>query len=510
MDKSLQWRSGVILLAIVASAYFLYPVQGHKINLGLDLQGGMHLILGVETEKAIDSTLDRMVEELQSIMDDKGIEYVSVDKADGGLDVETLDRKGLEDVKKFIQDEYNILNIEELGENRITLTIKDQEIQRIKNATIDQSLETIRNRVDEFGVAEPTIQREGRDRILIQLPGLKDTKRAIELIGKTARLDFKVVDDENDLDKALSGDLPADDEILYEKTSTPGKKNPILLKKRVLMTGDTITDARVGYDQFNNPYVHLTFDSRGAKLFEQITGKYVKKRMAIILDNAVYSAPVINERIAGGRAQISGRFSLEEAKDLAIVLRAGALPAPVSILENRTVGPSLGRDSITKGIKSCLLGGLLVVLFMMVYYKLSGLVANVALVLNILLILGAMAAVNATLSLPGIAGIILTIGMAVDANVLIFERIREELRSGKTVRAALDAGYTKAFITIFDANLTTLITAFFLFQFGTGPVKGFAVTLSLGLVASMFTAIFVTRVIFDFVFQKWEVSRLSI
>jgi preprotein translocase subunit SecD len=254
----------------------------------------------------------------------------------------------------------------------------------------------------------------------------------------------------------------------------------------------------------------MTFDRRGAKIFEQVTGKYVKRRMAIVLDDNIYSAPVINERISGGRAQISGRFSLEEAKDLAIVLRAGALPAPVSILENRTVGPSLGRDSIQKGMWSVVVGGIFVVIFMVFYYRLSGIVADIALVLNLFLITAALSGLNAALTLPGIAGIILTIGMSVDANVIIFERIREELRLGKTVRAAVDGGYEKAFSTILDANVTTLIAAFVLFQFGTGPVKGFAVTLCLGILASMFTAIFVTRVVFDFFLQRTQLERLSI
>jgi preprotein translocase subunit SecD len=383
-------------------------------------------------------------------------------------------------------------------------------IQRLRNSAIDQSLETIRNRVDEFGVSEPTIQREGRDRILIQLPGLKDPKRAIELIGKTARLDFKLVDDESSLESALQGDMPMDDEILYQKNSVTGQKEPLLLKKRVLLTGDTISDARVSYDQFQNPFVSLTFDSRGARIFEQVTGKYVKKRLAIVLDGTVYSAPVIQDRIAGGRAQITGRFSLDEAKDLAIVLRAGALPAPVTIMENRTVGPSLGQDSIEKGFKSIVIGGIFVVVFMIFYYRLSGILATVALMLNLFIIMAALSGLNAALTLPGIAGIILTIGMAVDANVIIFERIREELRSGKTVLSAVDGGYSKAFSTILDANVTTLIAAFVLFQFGTGPVKGFAVTLCLGIIASMFTAIFVTRLIFDLVLRRREVTALSI
>ncbi len=510
MDKALRWKVGLILLAILGSVYYLYPIEGHKVNLGLDLQGGMHLILGVETDKAVDATLDRLVDEFQNLLDDRGIDYILVDRQDDSIVVETLDSKGVNAIRQLVEQEYGILNVDASGENKLSLTLKKQEVQRIKKAAIDQSLETIRNRVDAFGVSEPTIQRTGKDRILIQLPGLKDTRRAIALIGKTARLEFKLVDEENDLSRALKGDIPMDDEILYQRNSVTGRRSPLLLKKRVLMTGDTITDARVSYDQFNNPYVHMTFDSRGARIFDEVTGRYVKKRMAIVLDNVVYSAPTIRERISGGSAQISGRFTLDEAKDLAIVLRAGALPAPVRILENRTVGPSLGKDSINAGIKSVIIGGLLVVIFIAIYYKWAGVVADIALALNILFILAALSGLNATLTLPGIAGIILTIGMAVDANVIIFERIREELRLGKTVLSAIDGGYSKAFSTILDANVTTLIAAFVLFQFGTGPVKGFAVTLCLGIVASMFTAIFITRVIFDLFLKRSEVSRISI
>ncbi len=510
MDKNLQWRLGAILFALLLAAYYLYPVQGHKINLGLDLQGGMHLILGVESDKAVDVALDRMVDEFQEILEDREIDFILVDKVDGALEVETLGKKAIEDIQNLVEKEYNILNASVVGDNKLSLAITEQEIQRIKNSAIDQSLETIRNRVDEFGVSEPTIQREGRDRILIQLPGLKDPQRAIALIGKTARLDFKLVDDENSLERALQGDMPMDDEILYQKNALTGQKEPFLLKKRVLLTGDTISDARVSYDQFQNPFVSLSFDSRGARIFEQVTGKYVKKRLAIVLDDTVYSAPVIQDRIAGGRAQISGRFTLEEAKDLAIVLRAGALPAPVTIMENRTVGPSLGQDSIDKGFKSIVIGGILVILFMIFYYRLSGLVATAALVLNLFFIMAALSGLNAALTLPGIAGLILTIGMAVDANVIIFERIREELRAGKTVLSAVDGGYGKALSTILDANVTTFIAAFVLFQFGTGPVKGFAVTLCLGIITSMFTAIFVTRVLFDFFLRRRQAAVLSI
>jgi len=378
---------------------------------------------------------------------------------------------------------------------------------------VDQAVETITNRIDQFGVAEPDIRPQGRDRILIQLPGIKDPKRAIDIIGKTALLEFKLVDEDNSLEEALKGTIPPGDEILYQIKGEPGsqKKTPFLLKKRAVLTGEYLTDARVRIDsEYSEPYVSISFDSRGARLFEQITGANIKKRLAIVLDSVVNSAPVIQDRISGGRAQITGRFTMEEARDLAIVLRAGALPAPVKIIEERTVGPSLGKDSIDKGLKSMIAGGLIVILFMVFYYRFAGILADVALFLNIIFIAAGLAFFGATLTLPGIAGIILIIGMAIDANVLIFERIREELRLGKTPRAAVDGGYSKALVTILDANITTLIAALVLFQFGTGPVKGFAVTLSMGIIASLFTALFVTRVIFDYLIIERGMKKISI
>jgi preprotein translocase subunit SecD len=370
--------------------------------------------------------------------------------------------------------------------------------------------------VDQFGVSEPEIIPQGNNRILIQLPGIKDPKRAINLIGKTALLEFKLVDEEHSLDEALKNHMPPGGSIIaygYRKNETMGARSkiPYLLKAKTLLTGDSLKDARVSIsNRFGEPYVALEFNSQGAKDFERITAENVKNRLAIVLDGTVHSAPVIQERISGGRAQITGTFTMDEARDLAIVLRAGALPAPVRILEQRTVGPSLGQDSIDKGFMSIIVGGILVILFMVLYYRYSGLVANTALILNIILILGALAAFKATLTLPGIAGIVLVIGMAVDANVLIFERIREELRLGKSPRAAIAGGYSKAFLTIVDANVTTLIAAIVLFQFGTGPVKGFAVTLTIGIICSMFTAIFVTRIIFDYYLWHKKIQMISI
>jgi preprotein translocase subunit SecD len=419
---------------------------------------------------------------------------------------------------EYITSNYPILeeiSAQDQGKyQKIILGIVEKQADYLRRYAVEQALETIRNRVDQFGVSEPDISPQGSDRILIQLPGIKDPQRAMRLIGRTALLEFKLVDEEHRLQEALKGQVPEGDIILYQKQEKPetGRvtRVPFLLKEKTLMTGEVLKNAQVRFDEFNQPYVALEFDPRGAKMFDRITAKNVKKKLAIILDDNVYSAPVIQERISGGRAQITGRFTENEARDLVIVLRAGALPAPVKILENRSVGPSLGRDLIDKGLKSIIIGGILVVLFMVVYYKMSGVIADLALVLNLILIMGALAGLRATLTLPGIAGIILTIGMAVDANVLIFERIREELRLGKTPRAAIDGGYSKARWTIFDANITTLIAAVVLFQFGTGPVKGFAVTLSIGIVASLFTALFVSRVVFDVLLTKGILRRVSI
>ena len=407
----------------------------------------------------------------------------------------------------------------------------DKEKTAIKDNAANQALETIRNRIDQFGVSEPTIQRQGENEIVVQLPGVKDPRRAIDLIGKTALLEFKLLDEESPLAaqlpqsvapseeegllKQFADKLPEGDEILFEKKVNREtglvRKLPILLKKQAVMTGDLLSEARVSLDnKFSEPYVSITFNADGAKRFEDVTGANVKKRLAIILDNTVYSAPVIQEKISGGNAQISGSFSMDDAKDLSIVLKAGALPAPLKMLQNVTVGPSLGEDSINAGKLAGFVGTLAVVIFMLIYYKVSGLIADFALILNIVLLFGAMASLNSTLTLPGIAGIILAVGMAVDSNVLMFERIRDEIRTGKPPRSAIDSGYDKAFATILDSHVTTLITAAVLFQFGTGPIKGFAVTLSLGVAINLFTALVGTKSIFDLITSKYKIVRLSI
>ena len=403
-----------------------------------------------------------------------------------------------------------------LGGMQLMLQVEKSGLKKetAKDVT-DRALEVIRNRIDALGVAEPLIQKAGEDRILIQLPGVKDPERAIEIIGRTALLEFKLVnDDQGLLDKALSGEVPDGYEVAYlvrkDERGISREGSPLLLEKKVELTGSGLKDAYVGIDNNGLPEVRLEFNRKGAGRFAKITGANIEKRLAIVLDGKVFSAPVIRDRIPGGKAQISGRFTMQEAKDLAIVLRAGALPAKLSIIQKRIVGPSLGRESIKKGTTSAILGAILVVFFMVIYYAASGMIANFALFINILIILAVLAFFKATLTLPGIAGIALTIGMAVDANVLIFERIREELKIRKMIRSSIDAGYEKALVTIVDSNLTTVIAGFVLFLFGTGPIKGFGLTLTIGILANIFTAVFVTKLIFDLICSRYKMKRMSI
>jgi preprotein translocase subunit SecD len=514
------------LIVILAAVIYLLPTfkpnwwPHKKINLGLDLQGGMHLVLEVDTDRALQNTIERIGDDMRTLLKRERVRNSGLNRVSATTFSFTFpDAENVQKFEDLLSREFPGVRIvsrnAEAGGTRFVLGLPDEESDHIKDMATRQALETIRNRIDQFGVAEPDIRRQGDNRLLIQLPGVTDPQGAKDLIGKTALLEFKLVDEENDLQSALDGKIPRESEILYQVVEDPQTgqtlRTPYLLKKRTILTGANLTDARVEIDaQYGEPYVSLTFDGKGARIFAKVTEENVKKRLAIVLDNRVYSAPVIQEKIPGGQARITGRFSDEEAKVLAIALRAGALPAPVEILEERTVGPSLGSDSIRSGLISMCIGGALVVLFMVLYYKGAGLIADSALLMNIVLIAGGLAAFGATLTLPGIAGIILTIGMAVDANVLIFERIREELNLGKTPRSAVEAGYDRATLTILDANVTTLIAALVLFQFGTGPVKGFAVTLSLGVVSSLFTALILTRMIFDYLLIARRVKKLSI
>ncbi|MBN2034389.1 MAG: protein translocase subunit SecD [Deltaproteobacteria bacterium] len=525
--KQLRWRLAILGVLVFFAFLYLFPTLSKelpgwwssflpqdKIHLGLDLQGGVHLILEVEVNKAVETHHERVAEDLKHDLRKNKIRYTDIKRIGiQGVELTFMRKEDQQEIEKLLEINYPDYEVDsgKAGENVLLMILNQKAKEHLMRLAADQALETIRNRVDQFGVSEPDIRPQQPYRILVQLPGIKDPKRAIELIGQTALLEFKLVDEENSVEDALRGIVPQGSEILHQSAFDPktGRKTnvPYLLKRRAVLTGDSLTDARVQIDsQYGDPYVSISFDARGSRIFERITGENVGKRLAIVLDNNVYSAPVIRDKISGGKAQITGHFTMNEAKDLAIVLRAGALPAPVNILEERTVGPSLGKDSIRKGFLSMVVGGLLVILFVALYYKLSGLIADLALLLNLPLMMAGLAFFGATLTLPGIAGIILTTGMAVDANVLIFERIREELRLGKPVRGAIETGYSRAMVTILDSNVTTFIAALVLFQFGTGPIKGFAVTLSIGLLASFYTAVFFTRIIFDYLYiqKKWK------
>lgn len=534
MIQSLRWRFAIIGVVLVVSAILVYPsvgpvppslakyMPGSPVRLGLDLQGGLHLVLEVDAEKAVEASVDHTMSEASAMMKDEKIRYKDVQRTSPTeITVYLRDPR-----QEALFDEKVLGNLHSFkkvssspsGEGvAITLRLDAQTAESIKQRAVRQAVDTIRKRVDALGVTEPDVVMHGTDRIIVQLPGLKeDTNRAKDIIRQTARLEFKLVDSQGDLSAAQKGNIPPGDEILYKVDRNPATgaitRTPFLVKKQTLLTGDTLTDARVQPDQFGRLFISIEFNRSGARTFERITGEHVQENLAIILDNRIYSAPTIKDRIAGGRAIIEGQFTPEEAHNLALVLREGSLPAPVKILEERSIGPSLGEDSIRLGRNAIVLGMILVVLGMALYYKWSGIVADVALVLNLILIFAIMVIpmLRATLTLPGLAGIALTMGMAIDANILIFERVREELRLGKSARAALENGYTKAFTTIFDSNLTTILAALPLIQFGTGPIKGFAVTLCIGLMVSMFTALFVTRAIFDYFFQVKRLKSLSI
>jgi preprotein translocase subunit SecD len=530
MPNGTGWRISLIGIFVLLSFFYLTPtlvktlpswwkgpLPKDKIHLGLDLQGGTHLVLEVDTQKAVEGTLDIVATDLEDTLNSKNLRFKRIARTGSDKVSLVLYEKGTADtVQKLLKDKYPGYEQspahDDGGFVAFELRINDKDAQDRKDKSVQQALETIRNRIDQFGVSEPTIQREGINHIVVQLPGIKDPQRAIDLIGKTARLEFKMV--REDIPPS-SASIPEDAELLKERIvdQATGAVNevPYVIQRKPLITGDLLTDAQVRIDsQFNQPYVAIEFNSLGAKLFDQATAANVGKRFAIVLDNNIYSAPVIRERISGGSAQISGSFTEKTAADLAIILRAGALPAPVKIIQNVTVGPSLGQDSINKGLYAGLIGILAVIVFMTIYYKLSGLVANWGMVLNVVYLMGALSALGATLTLPGIAAIVLLIGMSVDSNVLIFERVREELKLGKTPKAAMDAGYDKAFMTIMDSHITTLITAAVLFQFGTGPVKGFAVSLSLGVMINLFTSLIGTKVIFDLALHKGNIKKMSI
>jgi preprotein translocase subunit SecD len=518
MPKHLWGRVGLVVAVILLSAWYLYPIRS-SINLGLDLQGGIHLVLGVEADKYVATQTERAAEDFKAGLERKGVGVKRVTR-DGlsAVAVELANPANWNDALT-VAAEFTSFQVTQRDEKagRFTLAMLDRQVTQLRDDAVRQGLETIRNRVDQFGVAEPTITRQGADRILIQLPGVQDPDRAKALIGRTALLEFKLLDEQTPVEQALAGKVPDMSEVLYQrsvdKETKTERKVPYVVQKRTLLTGAELTRAEVQADP-NSPgnwQVAIEFTATGTRIFGEVTEANVGRRLAVILDGNVQLAPRINERIPGGKAVITGQYTIEEARDTAIVLRAGALPAPVTILEERTVGPSLGKDSIRQGMIAIIGSGVAVFLFMLIYYRLSGLIADVALVLNLVILLACMAAFGATLTLPGIAGIALTIGMAVDTNVLIFERIREELRVGKTPRAAIDAGFHRALRTIIDTHLTVMVTAAILYNFGTGPVKGFAVSLFVGLAASLFTAYFFTRLVFDAIYMgRRKVAAISI
>ncbi len=522
-----RWKAATILLTALVICLFAVPnflpekmvqswpkwAQRHVV-LGLDLQGGSHILLEVDSNAVRKEKLEAMRDDVRRVLRDARVGYTGL--VVRGNSVEVRIREGsnfdqaLEKLRELSQPIGGILgagsgqrslDITTEGGSLVRLTLTEPAITERIRQSVEQSIQIIERRVNELGTVEPLIQRQGVDRILVQVPGLQDPTRLKELLGKTAKLDFRMVDVSLPAEQAAQGRIPPDDEILYSSTQP---KTPYLVEKRILVSGGDLTDAQPGFDQrTSEPIVSFRFNTSGARKFAQVTQENVGKPFAIILDNQVISAPVIREPILGGSGQISGSFTVESANDLAILLRAGALPAPLTIIEERTVGPGLGPDSIAQGNLSSDVGAAMVIAFMLVTYGLFGLFANIAVAINVAMIFGILSMLNATLTLPGIAGIVLTVGIAVDSNVLIYERIREEVRAGRTPINAIDAGFTRALATILDSNITTFIAAAVLFYIGTGPVRGFAVTLGIGILTTVFTAFTLTRLIVAY-WVRWR------
>jgi preprotein translocase subunit SecD len=522
-----RWKATAIVLTAFIVCLFAVPnflpekmvqswpkwAQRHVV-LGLDLQGGSHILLEVDTNAVRKEKLESLRDDVRRVLRDARVGYTGL--VVRGNTVEVRIREGsnfdqaVDKLRELSQPLGGILgsstgqrtlDITTEAGNLVKLTVTDPALIERVRQSVEQSIQIIERRVNELGTVEPLIQRQGTDRILVQVPGLQDPTRLKELLGKTAKLDFRMVDVSMPAEQAAQGRVPPDDEILY---STTQPKTPYLVEKRILVSGGDLTDAQPGFDQrTSEPIVSFRFNTSGARKFAQVTQENVGKPFAIILDNQVISAPVIREPILGGSGQISGSFTVESANDLAILLRAGALPAPLTIIEERTVGPGLGQDSIAKGKISSYVGAAMVIIFMVLTYGLFGLFANIAVAINVAMIFGVLSLLNATLTLPGIAGIVLTVGIAVDSNVLIYERIREEVRGGRTPINAIDAGFSRALATILDSNITTFIAAAVLFYIGTGPVRGFAVTLGIGIITTVFTAFTLTRLIVAY-WVRWR------
>ena len=519
MKKNLRWKV-ILVLAVIALSLFLSFPPDKKIQLGLDLRGGVHLVLQVMTDDALNRETDQVIIRLQEEMDKELITYEVMSKDENRVGKFTIQQfeSGKEGQIRDLIDEFveRDWDLSILGSDA-TLVMKQNLILYLRDQAVRQTEETIWNRVDQLGLTEPTIQRQGGftgDRIIVELPGVENSERVRNIISKTAILEWKLVkaaaDNVETLLTEFGGEVPADMEIL-EGDPEKAERRYYLLNRVAEVTGKDLRMARRSTDDYNNPVVLFTLSPDGSKRFHKTTQDNVGRQLAIVLDDKVQSAPVIEDVIPTGSGRISGRYTMEEADDLSLVLRAGAMPASIKYLEQRTIGPSLGKDSISKGFFAIIAALLMVLVFMGVYYKRTGFNAIAALILNILILMGALAYFKASLTLPGIAGIILVIGMSVDANVLVFERIREELSQGKSIKSSISSGFSRAFRTILDANMTTIIAAIFLFQFGTGPLRGFAVTLIIGISASMFTALFVSRLIFDvFVTNGKKREKLSI
>lgn len=508
----LNYRIVLLIAATIFGLFFSVPSfiqspEGKKVTLGLDLQGGLHMLLGVKTEEAVGSQLKSIASGLKHFSEHNDILLDGISVQERTVAFELLDNDDATAIDEYLKSiEGTIVHA---SEGKYSISVTPEAVEKLKVQAIDQAIETIRNRLDQFGLAEPTVAKQGADKILVELPGIKtpqDEQRARELISRAAKLELMAVDEDRAMRVMELSDTEAasfGDKIL-EDALQPAMKH--LVNDIPILDGTMLTDAKVGYDENNRPVINFSLNSQGAQIFGDFTGKSVGKRLAIVLDGKVYSAPVINERIGGGSGQISGNYTVAEANDLAIALRSGALLAPVYMMEKRSVGPSLGADSIKASLIAFATGAGLVVFFMITYYGYSGVVATTAMIINILLIIAFMALFGATLTLPGMAGIVLTVGMAVDANVIINERIRELLREGSSIRRSIEGGYDNALSTLVDANLTTLIAAVALYMYGTGPIKGFAVTLAVGILVSMFTAIMGTHGIFQILMSHIEKS----
>lgn len=504
----------VALNLLPNSPQWLTDLGALPMYLGLDLRGGVHFMLEVDMEGAINNSLDRHSSDIRSTLREKRIPYAGVEKLRETLTIRFRDTESRAKALEELRSAYEDLQFrEEQFDNRFNLvaSIRPDALIQMQDSTVQQNITTLRNRVNELGVAEPIIQKAGADRVIVQLPGVQDTAKAKEILGRTATLEVRMVDDERDLDAALQGQIPFGTELYQERGG-----GPLLVRKQVLLTGDRITDAQPGFNEDNQPAVHIRLDNSGSQIFRNLTRENVGRRMAILLiernQAEVVTAPVIREEIGGGRVQISGSMTTIEARDIALLLRAGALAAPMDIIEERTVGPSLGADNIARGFNSTLYGFLAVAIFIMMYYMSFGVISVIALSFNLLLLVGLLSILQATLTLPGMAALALTVGMAIDANVLINERIRDELRAGVSPQMAINAGYERATGTIMDSNITTLIAGIALFAFGSGPVKGFAVVLCLGILTSVFTAVFVSRGMVNFMYgnrRKLEVVPIG-